>query len=131
MMLFGFGRVPGCLGLGALFLWDEWRDERTVCQRLTPTHRVPTMQPPRWQSVRSGFWGCEGVVVCREVVGHQRCAGCGWGEFFLGGVVRGLGIEAVLDRVWCFCVIFKFIFGVFWIIIMEKDGWPDWLRLTD
>lgn len=47
---------------------------------------------------RSVFWGCE-----------------------------GLGIEAVLDRVWCFCVIFKFIFGVFWIIIMEKDGWPDWL----
>ena len=41
--------------------------------------------------------------------------------------MRGLGIEAVLDRVWCFCVIFKFIFGVFWIIIMEKDGWPDWL----
>ena len=32
-MLFGFGRVPGWLGLGALFLWDEWRDERTVCQR--------------------------------------------------------------------------------------------------
>ena len=21
MMLFGFGRVPGCLDLGALFLW--------------------------------------------------------------------------------------------------------------
>ena len=36
MMLFGFGRVPGCLGLGALFLWvgmDGGRDERTVCQR--------------------------------------------------------------------------------------------------
>lgn len=49
------------------------------------------------------------------------------GRVFLGFVVRGLGIEAVLDRVWCFCVIFKFIFGVFWIIIMEKDGWPDWL----
>ena len=37
MMLFGFGRVPGCLGLGALF-WcgggrDERRDERTDCQR--------------------------------------------------------------------------------------------------
>ena len=32
-MLFGFGRGPGCLGLGALFLWDEWRDERTDCQR--------------------------------------------------------------------------------------------------
>lgn len=28
-------------------------------QRLTPTHRVPTMQPSRWQSVRSGFWECE------------------------------------------------------------------------
>ena len=53
------------------------------------------------------------------------------GVSFLRFVVRGLGIEAVLDRVWCFCVIFKFIFGVFWIIIMEKDGWPDWLRLTD
>ena len=36
-MLFGFGRVPGCLDLGALFLCgggrDEWRDERTDCQR--------------------------------------------------------------------------------------------------
>ena len=49
------------------------------------------------------------------------------GVSFLRFVVRGLGIEAVLDRVWCFCVIFKFIFGGFWIIIMEKDGWPDWL----
>ena len=29
MMLCGFGRVPGCLGLGALFLWDEWREGRT------------------------------------------------------------------------------------------------------
>ena len=29
MMLFGFGRVSGCLGLGALFLWDEWREART------------------------------------------------------------------------------------------------------
>ena len=28
-MLFGFGRVPGCLGLGALFLWDDWREGRT------------------------------------------------------------------------------------------------------
>ena len=28
-MLFGFGSVPGCLGLGALFLWDEWREGRT------------------------------------------------------------------------------------------------------
>ena len=29
MMLVGFGRVPGCLCLGALFLWDEWREGRT------------------------------------------------------------------------------------------------------
>ena len=76
----------------------------------------------RWTTARAEF-----APVCRESCGHRRCAGCGWGEFFLGGVVRGLGIEAVLDRVWCFCVIFKFIFGVFWIIIIEKDGWPDWL----
>ena len=44
MMLFGFGRVPGCLDLGALFLWDGW------------------------QSVRSGFLGCE----------VWRCAGGWW-----------------------------------------------------
>lgn len=41
------------------------------------------------------------------------------------------GISAEVDVLWCFlwsfCVIFKFIFGGFWIIIMEKDGWPDWL----
>ena len=37
--------------------------------------------------------------------------------------MRGLGIEAVLDRVWCFCVIFKFIFGGFWIIIVVKVCW--------
>ena len=51
MMLFGFGRVSGCLGLGALFLWDEWREGRTDRQSA------------------SG-------------VGHRRCVGCGWGEFF-------------------------------------------------
>ena len=32
-----FGRVPGCLGLGALFVWvggmNGGRDERTDCQR--------------------------------------------------------------------------------------------------
>ena len=93
-MLFGFGRVPGCLGLGALFLWDEWREGRT--------DRLPA--------------GC-GIGAALDVGGVS----------FLRFVVRGLGIEAVLDRGWCFCVIFKFIFGVFWIIIMEKDGWPDWL----
>ena len=62
------------------------------------------MQPSRWQSVRSGFWECEVwwsdgrvaghqrcagwlqglsfLVVCREVVGHRRCVGCGWVSFF-------------------------------------------------
>ena len=78
-----------------------------------------------YQRCAGWLQGLSFLVVCWEMVWHRRCAGCGWGEFFLGGVVRGLGIEAVLDRVWCFCVIFKFIFGVFWIIIMEKDGWPD------
>ena len=34
MMLFGFGRVPGCLGLGALFCgMNGGRDERSDCQR--------------------------------------------------------------------------------------------------
>ena len=44
---------------------------------------------------------------------------------------EGGGIGAGVDVLWCFlwsfCVIFKFIFGGFWIIIMEKDGWPDWM----
>ena len=47
------------------------------------------------------------------------------------GLTKGGGIGAGVDVLWCFlwsfCVIFKFIFGGFWIIIMEKDGWPDWL----
>mgnify|MGYP001653942286 CR=1 FL=1 len=63
-----FGRVPGCLDLGALFLCGGGTNGGTNGQSA------------------SG-------------VGHRRCAGCGWGEFFWGGVVRGLGIEAVLDRV--------------------------------
>lgn len=56
-MLFGFGRVPGCLGLGALFLWDEWRDERTVCQRggcmVVPGAVVsPAVRPVRWRETK-------------------------------------------------------------------------------
>ena len=62
-MLFGFGRVPGCLGLGALFLWDEWREGRTDS---LPAGRLQ---------------GLSFLVMCREVVGHRRCVGCGWGEF--------------------------------------------------
>ena len=53
------------------------------------------MQPPRWQSVRSGFGGCEGVVVCREGVSHQRCAGWLQGLSFLvmcREVVWGLAV---------------------------------------
>ena len=26
--------------------------------------------------------GLSFLVMCREVVGHRRCVGCGWGEFF-------------------------------------------------
>ena len=63
-MLFGFGRVPGCLGLGALFLWDEWREGRTDS---LPARRLQ---------------GLSFLVMCREVVWHRRCVGCGWGEFF-------------------------------------------------
>ena len=61
------------------------------------------MQPPRWQSVRSGFWGCEGVVVCREVVGHQRCAGWLQGLSFLVMCREGMGIGAVVDALWGEC----------------------------
>ena len=52
------------------------------------------------------------------------------GVEFSCGELGGGGIGAALDVLWggwSFCVIFKFIFGGFWIIIMEKDGWPDWL----
>ena len=61
------------------------------------------MQPPRWQTVRSVFWGCEGVVVCREVVGHQRCAGWLQGLSFLVVCREGRGIGAVVDALWGEC----------------------------
>ena len=64
MMLFGFGRVPGCLGLGALFLWEEWGEGRT--------DRLPAGR----------LQGLSFLVVCWEMVWHRRCVGCGWGEFF-------------------------------------------------
>ena len=53
-------------------------------------------------SVRLSF-----LVVSREAVCHQRCAGC---VVCVGGC-------------WSFCVIFKFIFGGFWIIIVVKVCW--------
>ena len=61
MMLFGFWESSWVFGPGgSFFVWgrDERRDERTVCQRLS-------------------F-----LVMCREVVWHRRCVGCGWGELF-------------------------------------------------
>ena len=61
------------------------------------------MQPSRWQSVRSGFWGCEGVVVCREGVSHQRCAGWLQGLSFLGVCREERGIGAVVDALWGEC----------------------------
>ena len=111
MILFGFGRVPGCLGLGALFVWDGWREGRTVS---LPAGRLQ---------------GLSFLVVYREVVSHQRCAGRLQGLSFL--VVSWEVVASALRWMccgdWSFCVIFKFIFVGFWIIIMEKDGWPDWL----
>ena len=58
-----------------------------------------TMQPPRWQSVRSVFWGCEGVVVCRKGMSHQRCAGWLQRLSFLVVCREGMGIGAVVDAV--------------------------------
>ena len=58
MMLFGFGRVPGCLGLGALFLWDEWREGRTDRQTV---YQRGVASALRW--MLEGVW-------------HRRCAGC-------------------------------------------------------
>ena len=87
MMLFGFGRVPGCLGLGALFLWDEWRDERTD-SRPAGSLSVLFFGGVRCGRVvghqRCAGWlqGLSFLVMCWEVVWHRRCVGCGWGEFF-------------------------------------------------
>ena len=51
------------------------------------------MQPSRWQSVRSVFWGCEGVVVCRKGMSHQRCAGWLQGLSFLVVCWEGVGYQ--------------------------------------
>ena len=85
MMLFGFGRVPGCLGLGLFFCG-----------------MAGSLSVLFFGSVRLSF-----LVVSREAVCHQRCAGC---VVCVGGC-------------WSFCVIFKFIFGGFWIIIVVKVCW--------
>ena len=64
MMLFGFGRVPGCLGLGALF-FVGWREGRTVS---LPAGRLQ---------------GLSFLVVSRDVVGYQCCVGWLQGLSFL------------------------------------------------
>ncbi|MCC2155142.1 hypothetical protein LKD46_14575, partial [Blautia sp. CLA-AA-H275] len=67
-------------------------------QRLTPTHRGPTMQPPRWQSVRSGFWGvrCGGLPGKGET-SALRCMAAG-AEFLCG--VLGDGVASALRWMW-------------------------------
>ena len=57
-------------------------------------HRVPTMQPPRWQSVRSGFWG----VRCGGLPGKGEPSALRWmaaGAEFLCGVL-GDGVASAL-----------------------------------
>ena len=83
------------------------------------------MQPSRWQSVRSGFLGCEVwwfagrwwaisaaldgcrglsfLVVCWEGVGYQRCVGWLQGLSFLVVCREGMGIGAVVDALWGEC----------------------------
>ena len=43
------------------------------------------------------------MVVCREVVGHQRCAGWLQGLSFLVVCREGRGIGAVVDALWGEC----------------------------
>ena len=59
MMLFGFGRVPGCLGLGALFLWDEWREGRTDRQTV---YQRGVASALRWMLEGVWYWRCAGCM---------------------------------------------------------------------
>ena len=49
-----FGRVPGCLGLGALFLWDEWREGRT--DRLPAGCGIGAALDALWGELTSALW---------------------------------------------------------------------------
>ena len=83
MMLFGFGRVPGCLGLGALFLRDGWREGRT-----------------NGQSASGTVAGAE--FPCGVPGGGEPSALC-WaaaGAEFSCGELGGGGIGAALDVLW-------------------------------
>lgn len=76
---------------GSFFVWgrDEWRDERTDCQRggcmvvpgavVSPGHTkrlslLPCSRPAGSLSVLV-FWRCEVWWSDGRVVSHQRCAG--------------------------------------------------------
>ena len=70
MMLFGFWESSWVFGPGGSFF--VWGGE--VCGS---DGRVVGHQ-------RCAGWlqGLSFLVMCREVVWHRRCVGCGWGEFF-------------------------------------------------
>ena len=119
-----FGRVPGCLGLGALFLCgggrDEWRDERTVCQRggcmvvpgavVSPGHtkrlsllpgrysaacgrRVPSRQKPQAPSMTSGLLRRTGSRPCSRPAGSLSVLV--FGGVRCGGLPGGGGPSAL------------------------------------
>ena len=85
-----FGRVPGCLGLGALFLWDEWRDERT------DSRPAGSLSVLFFGGVRcGGLPGGGGPSALRWMAagaefpcgvpggeGHRRCGGCNGMRFW-------------------------------------------------
>ena len=67
MMLFGFGRVSGCLGPGGVFFcWDEWREGRTDRQSTSGVGASAL----RWMWV--------GVSFLRFVVRGLGDRGCFW-----------------------------------------------------
>ena len=75
MMLFGFGRVPGCLGLGALF-FVGWREGR-----------MDSLPAGRWMAARAEF-PC-GLTGGECGIGAALDA-CGWDWCCGGGFVEGL-----------------------------------------
>ena len=59
-----FGRVPGCLDLGALFLWDEWRGGRT-----------DSLPAGGGIGAALDVGGESFLGVCREGIGDRGCFG--------------------------------------------------------
>lgn len=96
-----FGRVPGCLDLGALFLCGGGTNGGTNgqsgflgCEVWWSDGRVVGHQ-------RCAGWlqGLSFLVVCWEGVGYQRCVGWLQGLSFLVVSREGVGIGAVVDAV--------------------------------